>query len=155
MTKISALPTDSSPTGDDLIPVVDATSSTTKKVLINSIPIVASQMLNGIVKKRRGGSATDWITQGTTNYDVSDSDVKIQVGVHQLVSAGGEDITFPEAFTYKPFVMISTASANAYNGYVRFKVSGTTNTKIGDVAFFDTGGNTRSGEYVSWIAIGI
>lgn len=37
MTKISALPTDSAPSGDDFLPTLDSTTSTTKKATVDSL----------------------------------------------------------------------------------------------------------------------
>ena len=76
----------------------------TAKVVDNAIS--AAKMLNGQVSARQGGSATDWSATGTTTYDVSATDVKIQCG--SLVAAGADSnhtVTFPTAYTNTPLVL--------------------------------------------------
>jgi len=63
----------------------------------------------GLVTSRQGGSATDWNTQGTTDYAVSSP--KIYVGVARLSVTSGSgssvSITFPSAYTNKPVALAS------------------------------------------------
>ncbi len=68
--------------------------------------ITAAKLLNGQVAKRQGGSATGWGTVGTTNYDVSSTDLLIQVGTATGVSTTNT-VTFPTAYTNVPFVMVT------------------------------------------------
>ena len=68
--------------------------------------ITAAKLLKGQVAKRQGGSATGWGTVGTTNYDVSSTDLLIQVGTATGVSTTNT-VTFPTAYTYVPFVMVT------------------------------------------------
>lgn len=76
-----------------------------------------------------------------------------QWGTHNSNAAGAVQ-AFPFPFAATPHIMVSSASANGFNGYVRFKISGSTKSQIGEIFFFDTGGTPRSNEQVNWIAIG-
>ncbi len=151
MTKISALPTDSAPTGDDLIPAVDATTNTTKKITINSIDVLASMLSHGYIYRRQGGSSTNWNTTGTTTYDTSALEVIVQVG-SSVSAASDKTVTFPVAFTQPPLIFVTLASAAGFNGTARAINSSTTGF---DFRFLDTGWVARAGETISWMAIGI
>lgn len=52
---------------------------------------------------RQGGSATNWSTPGTTDYE-SGINVRMQVGVGVTGEYGYVTITFPVAFAYPPLV---------------------------------------------------
>jgi hypothetical protein len=116
--------------------------------------VTAQKMAYGQAYRRRGGNATDYSTAGTTNYDISATNLLVQFGYHTKSSAGEEDITFPVSFANKPAVWLASVSANGYNGWFRHKASLSDATKIGGVSFFDNTGTPRSGETCSWLAIG-
>ena len=109
--------------------------------------VTAAKLINGNVLRRMGGSATAWGTNGTTGYDVSATDVKVQTGKR----AGGGDntdsvITFPVAFTYTPIILATPfSSGGAYPSWYLVTESATGFT-------FRSGVNVTS---FSWIAIGV
>lgn len=116
--------------------------------------VTASKMVNGQIYRRQGGSATEWTTQGTTNYDVSSTDVKIQAGSIN-VDANPKTVTFPVAFTYKPLIFLTVSSATSSNVFVRYKISGSSNTQIADIVTLDAAGSVVTTESVNWLAIGV
>lgn len=163
------------PASDDQLAIVDTSANETKRIsLLNMLSnfvdavhlkansVITSKILDdavtdaklvyGKVHKRQGGHATNFNAAGTTNYDVT-GNVKVQMGI-ATSTAGEFTVTFPEAFTNIPHVMISQASANGYNGYCRYKTSQVTTTQIGGMLFLDSGGNVRAGELIAWVAIG-
>jgi len=113
--------------------------------------INSSQLLNGIVKKRQGSSATDWSAAGTTSYDVSSSPVKIQVGRVQI-TADPFTITFPETFTNPPILVGNQMGNISANGFLRVN---STTASAASVSFINDSGTAITTQYVSWIAIGI
>jgi hypothetical protein len=107
---------------------------------------------------RRGGSATDWATTGTTNY--TPATAKIQVGaVNAVVGgpsggfySGSTSVTFPVAFAHKPVVIV-TPMNNAGLGHYSLSVSGISTTGFA-VSAISTNNPSGSSFPTSWIAIG-
>lgn len=120
---------------------------------IANAAITDAKLIYGKVRKRQGGSATNWGTTGTTNYNYSSTNTFIQTG--SFNTTGGEDsVTFPTAFSQVPFISVSSSSATSFNVFARFKYSLSSATQIGGILCLDSTGVARSGESVSWIAIG-
>lgn len=117
--------------------------------------ITAAKMINGMIYRRKGGSASSWATGGSTDYDYSATDVKIQTGTFVKSITGEESVTFPVAFSQVPLCFVSMASANAANGYVRYKVSSTSTTTLGGIQCFNDAGAALTNEQVAWLAIGV
>lgn len=116
--------------------------------------VTAAKLIYGQVSRRKGGSATDYNTAGATDYDISATNLLVQMGISTITTGTGTNITFPIAFSAKPFTMVSLASALTANCYCRHKASNNTTTTINDVAVFDAAGASVNNELVSWIAIG-
>jgi hypothetical protein len=106
-------------------------------------------LLNGMVKSRKGGSATVWGTAGTTNYNESTTNCFIQVGTHAFT--GSTAITFPTAFKGTPIVIGTVVTAAAVNAF--FRCSAVSSTGF-TAQVIDHAGNNAS-ETANWIAIGI
>jgi len=120
---------------------------------IASDAITDAKLIYGKVRSRQGGSATNWGTTGTTNYDYSSTNTFIQTG--SFNTTGAEDtVTFPTAFSQVPFISVCSSSATAFNVFARFKHSLSSTTQIGGILCLDATGTARSSESVSWIAIG-
>jgi len=126
-----------------------------------TIPVADSTESLGIlwralVKARRGGSATNWGTVGTTNY--TPATAKVQAGVINVASVstafgsifyGTVTVTFPEAFAQVPIVIASLGALVSQNAIgVMQQVSAT------QVIFYVTSFSSISNQAVSWIAIG-
>ena len=114
----------------------------------------AAEMIYGQMARRVGGSATDYNTVGTTSYDTSATNLLVQTGMSTITNGTGTNITFPVAYSAKPFTMVSMASALTANCYCRHKASNVTTTTINDIAVFDASGGSVNNEIVSWLAIG-
>ena len=109
--------------------------------------ITAAKMLNGQIYRHQGGSGTVLDTVGTTTFDLSATDVKIQTG--RATGAGNNsdtNITFPVAFTNTPLIIASPYSSGG--SYPTWYLVSQTNTGF----TFRTGVNVAT---FSWIAIGI
>lgn len=101
--------------------------------------------------RRRGGSATDWYAQGTTNY--TPSSAKIQVGTARVAVSGGAGfgaVTFPVAFAYKPVVFI----AKPYDGANWNDFGFSALTATGFSIYLQEGGTDTINVDVTWLAIG-
>lgn len=61
---------------------------------------------------RQGGSATDWRTTGTTDYE-SGINVRMQCGAGVSDAAGHLTVTFPVAFASGPIVLAGSYGLNA------------------------------------------
>lgn len=115
--------------------------------------ITAAKLATGQVYRRQGGDASDWSVAGTTTYDVSATDVKIQAGSVVATSADFT-ITFPVAYTNKPLVFLSTNSASSVNAFPRYKISTITNTTVAVTLITDAGAVSTT-ESVAWLAMGV
>jgi len=120
---------------------------------IASDAITDAKLIYGKVRSRQGGSATNWGTTGTTNYDYSSTNIFIQTG--SFNTTGAEDyVTFPTAFSQVPFISVCPSSATSFNVFARFKRDLSSATQIGGILCIDSTGTARGSETVSWIAIG-
>lgn len=115
---------------------------------------ITAAQLKSIVLRRQGGSSTIWSTPGTTSYDVTSDDVKIQCGTI-AVDNSAKTVTFPIPFTYKPHVQLTVASALGANVYVRYKDASSSNTQIVDITTLSDSGSVQTSEIVNWMAIGV
>ena len=106
---------------------------------------------------RQGGSATNWETQGTTNY--VPTAVKVQSGVIRIPAIttasgslyqGNVTLTFPEAFTYRPILI---AVLNMGNTLYNITIS-CTDTGVGTATIYGVSSASVSNVDVSWLAIG-
>lgn len=136
---------------------VDFSESPLATVDVGDDIVTDAKLINGKVLKRQGGHATQWATTGTTNYDMSATDVKIQCGAIGSSAGGDVTITFPTAFTATPVIVAGVAGNNAGGGGITANcfaevVQVTATTAI--VRTFNTGGG-QSNQGVSWIAIGV
>lgn len=138
----------------DTVDGIHASTTPTANQLypLNSNAKIPAALVEGIVKKRQGGSATDWDVQGTTNYDVSASAVKIQTGVKQI-TGDPTVVTFPEAFTQKPIVL-GVQHANSITNNVTVRITAVTTTTV-SITTIDMNGAVNTGQSVAWIAIGV
>lgn len=112
--------------------------------------INTAQLLDGKIYRRQGGSSTAWNTRGTTNYDVSASSVKVQVG-SILVTSVDMVVTFPVAFSQVPLVFATTNGAGSANTYAIVNGSSTSGFNIRTI---NDAGSGITSEGVAWMAIG-
>lgn len=79
------------------------------------------------VQNRQGGDASNWSSPGTTNYDVTDTDLKMQTGSEDILVPGlsGSNpwkhkasltVTFPSAFSNVPVVLASVGTGGTVAG---------------------------------------
>lgn len=110
------------------------------------------------VTKRKGGSATDWSSPGTTDYTPTAS--VIQVGAVSITmtgsgpASGTAAITFPTAFSNVPVIMLSISSSQSSGVWTQLEFYNLTASGM----TIWIGHNANSGSYnprtVFWIAIG-
>lgn len=100
---------------------------------------------------RQGGSATVWATDGSTNYRVNGSDVKIFAGSQTTGGGGNVTITFPQTFTYLPVVMLTPigSAGNVLNLDTSISTSQCTINSI------DIDGSPVGSVQFNWLAIGV
>lgn len=109
----------------------------------------------GAVPKRQGGSATSWITAGTTNYSPARS--LIQVGVVSGTSGSSVNnvsvsVTFPQAFSNTPIIMVTEFKTGGhYTWQIHITAASTTGFTV--QIYFDTT-YTSEPVLVQWLAIG-
>lgn len=170
MPKISALPPLTTADAADEAPIVDTSATTTKKwtltllktylqslagwlttAMVADDAITDAKLIYGKLRRRQGGSATNWGTTGTTNYEYSGTDVFVQGGSIALTNGAGITVTFPTAFAQVPIVVASVSSANAANGFVVVKTITASSFLIYHIG---TSGSATTTETANWIAIG-
>jgi hypothetical protein len=117
---------------------------------IEADAITDAKLIFGKLRDRQGGSATDWDSQGTNNYDYSATNVFQQMG-SRLIDSSAKIITFPRAFAQKPLVFVSVTSAGSANVWARAKDVTTTQF---EVACLDAAGVSVTTERISWLALG-
>jgi hypothetical protein len=110
-----------------------------------------------LVKKRQGGSSTQWNTAGTTNYTPGTH--KILAGTINIASIstawntwyyGNVSLTFPEAFADKPIVLCTPINMVALNimGLIAGNVTATGCT------IYAVANATLGNQNVAWLAVG-
>lgn len=121
--------------------------------------VQAASLLNGKVYRRRGGSATSWQTPGSTNYDVSASEIIIQTGAvtstdnttssnNGSFSTSAQTLTFPVAYSQPPMVLVSPQGDHAFA-----TVTSTSNASFGWRG--RSSANVNANVSITWIAIGV
>lgn len=103
------------------------------------------------IEYRQGGSATVWATDGSTNYRVNGSDVKVYVGSQTTGGGGNVTITFPVAFTYLPIVL-ATAIGSA-GSIINLDTS--ISTSQCTINTIDADGVAVGSVQFNWMAIGV
>lgn len=121
---------------------------------LSSAIVKAAELQYGQVYRRQGGSSTDPSVVGNSNYNWSAENLLVQIGFSNATTAGDHTITFPVAFSEKPWAMVSAASARTNNAWARFKQESITTTQLVGVSLFNTGGSLVTTEGFTWIAIG-
>jgi hypothetical protein len=124
---------------------------TTAKIADDNI--TDAKLVNGKVYRRQGGNANDWNVVGSTTYDTSASDVKIQSGMI-FNNASPKTITFPVAFTNKPVVYASVTSVNSASCFA-IPLDSSVSTTGFSCQVYDNAGSTNNAQNISWIAVGI
>jgi len=101
---------------------------------------------------RQGGSATNWSTNGVSNYTPAAGAWRVQAGssITGQADYGETDITFPVAFAYPPTVIVTNASANYYAAIVYDITASQFTVKC--IGFADD--LCHTGAIFNWIAIG-
>lgn len=104
----------------------------------------------GIIRKRQGGSSTNWGTAGTTTYDYSGSATFIQTGAITGNTDGADKaVTFPTAFNQVPLVFVLSQTAGSANVMdLAVNTVTTTGFNVRNV------GANASTETIGWLAIG-
>jgi len=115
--------------------------------------IASAKLKYGLIRRRQGSTTGDasWQTAGTNNTDTSAKDVFLQFG-NIPVPSDPTTITFPVAFTYPPIVLCAVASTNSNQTFV-VQTSAPTTTAV-TIHLLDAAGTIRTGENVSWVAVG-
>lgn len=137
----------------DGLNIKDSKLNTNNSVVSSNITadaVTDAKLIYGKVRSRQGGSATNWITSGTTTYDYSGTDVFVQVGTIAITS-NPQTITFPTAFNQVPIVIGSVNSGASFNCFVRFASHSATTVTA---SVYDDTGTTRTTETICWMAIG-
>lgn len=129
---------------------IDAGAIITSKLANDAV--TAEKMIYGHVARRQGGSATNWATNGTTDYDVSGDDVLVQAGTKRSSSGGDVTVTFPVAYSQPPIVLFGQTLVNG-SSFPRISGAGISTTGF---AFSMVLANTaaRSIDDCHWLAIG-
>lgn len=139
---------------NDISEVVDANKTkriSTSNLLANILAIAQS-----VITKRQGGSSTIWNTSGTTDYTPAPATAKIQIGAKDITTGidgtGSVTITFPQAFTYSPLVLVTLQKIGlADNANYSIWVKTINNTSTAIQMF----GIPSSVTYqINWMAIG-
>lgn len=121
--------------------------------------ITDAKLIYGKLRSRQGGSATNWSTTGTTNYDYSATNVFDQIGsalssdntttlVNGWFVTSIQTVTFPTAYSRVPQVFLTTTSGHAVASLeaaastTAFTWRGRANTSI------------AASVQVQWIAVG-
>ena len=118
------------------------------------------RFVNQDISWRQGGDATDWQTQGTTNYLVGN--VKQVVGVSRVTIPSGNDIgsvvvTLPPVFSQIPHVLASIGDTNtalAVAGITMGRVTPTSTTSV-TIQISCIGSAGPYSVDVCWIATGV
>ena len=107
---------------------------------------------------RQGGSATNWETQGTTDY-VPAGPVKIQTGVSRIANVntatgsnfwGSVTVTLPYAFSDRAMVICSALGAQLSI----LKVSGITTTNNQTIVLYALANAVAANVDICWMVIG-
>ena len=135
---------------DDVVTTAKILNANVTTAKMADDAVTAAKQVNGTVYRRQGGSSTIWSTAGTTTYDTSATDVKIQTGTLAL-DAAPKAVSFPVAFTYAPqvFVQVVTRSTNVFTPVDSVTTSGFNVTAITDA------GGTNTSQTINWLAIGV
>ncbi len=106
------------------------------------------------LRRRQGGNASDWSVQGSTTY--TPGAVRMQAGVTQITfsvgqSANNVTVTFPEAFSNRPIVLMS-AERGSGSTAVLYALT----QLASQVTFYGIRTDQASSETleISWLAIG-
>ena len=86
-----------------------------------------NSLVTMFLESRQGGSATAWGTAGTTDY--SASSIMVQIGSVAWSGSASNDnftVTYPDAFSYTPIILITPLSNNARVTATAFTVGATT-----------------------------
>jgi hypothetical protein len=142
------------PDSTDIVPVVDVSSSTTKKTTIGALvlpdSVTDAKLIYGKVRSRQGGSATNWSTSGTNTYDYSGTDTFTQVG-SKTITTDNFVITFPTAFAQVPVVFVtpflSTGSSNTWTEVIAVTATTMTIRNLSNIGVVTS-------ESVFWMAVG-
>lgn len=116
------------------------------------------------IKKRRGGSSTNWDAPGATNYTPAIGSHKFQAGAYYVGNSGipnGSNyegiatVTFPESFTYKPLVFLTRVNNTISTpAYIEDMYIDTITTNDFTVKFRSPYNYTANQIYFNWLAIG-
>ncbi len=131
-------------------PSVDSVLQNTNAGLPSYLELTS--LVQTLVTKRQGGSTTIWNTGGTTNYTPTPANIKRYKGVGSITLSSeqfkGVTITFPDAFTYAPHVMVSSRTS-----YLLVTVGTVSETQAGFYVYHIPGA-TSGTCYFSWEAEG-
>ena len=105
----------------------------------------------GSLVGRKGGSATNWYVQGTTNY--TPATAKIQVGTVRVpvtTGSGFVSVTYPVAFAYTPVIFLT----KPFDGTQVMDMGYTTVTATTFKIYLSYAGTGTINVDVTWLAIG-
>lgn len=108
------------------------------------------------IHRRQGGSASNWITAGSTTY--TPGDVRMQVGSRTwsggAAASGSLSITFPVAFSEAPIVLVTLVEIPVASTLeIIVGITNVTTTGF-DIRWLDVGANTHVAVQFTWQAIG-
>lgn len=129
------------------VPVFPSNTVTTAEIQADAV--TDAKLIYGKVRSRQGGSATNWSTPGTSNFDYSATDTFEQVGVATGNAGSDVTITFGVAFSQVPIVTGSNFVTNSNTTFIVATVSATQFT----FRMIDSGGVQRA-DLASWRATG-
>jgi hypothetical protein len=125
---------------------MSANSVDSDQYVDNSIDIEHLGTMIGGFLGRQGGSATDWLDTGTTNY-TSGINPRMQCGACTTDGFATVLITFPVAFSYKPAVFALAV------GEAIMWINGLNATNV-TINSSDPDGAARPNTLFFWLAIG-
>jgi len=125
----------------------------------SGVPAWGSLTIENTVKKRQGGSATNWFVYGESNY--TPTNAIIQTGITRFNFYGEQSviqtITFPEAFDYTPLFYISAGikvASGSLSGATYSFITGTPTTSNVSVTLSLSKAGMSVSIDVCWMAIG-
>lgn len=143
--------------GSPTAPAITQTPGTTYDIMLyqalvntgGTVTLTDERVFASLFSRRQGGSATEWYTQGTTNYNPGK--VLQQVGVKTVVDTADTTITFPVPFSDIPIVLLFAKGSASYGSRAVLVSTSASNFTC---SIYEDATNTRVQATLHWLAIG-
>ena len=119
------------------------------------------------VQYRQGGDPDDWTVPGTTDYDLTATNINTQVGTEDVTVPGSSGsnpwkhkaqlvVTFPTGFSQPPVVLASVTTGATVSGdqYLKGGVEVVTITNTGFTCYVGINTDNDRTVTINWVAIG-